>query len=93
MAYYSHKKCTSVLQHISNIHEWEEDGIIQKCEHETLSEEYKNNTLWIHPDSESYNALKKILLAKDFLKDHQHAKHFVHTGRLEPYHNVTTNTK
>lgn len=40
------------------------------------------------PDSESYNALKKILLAKDFLKDLQHAKHFVHTGRLESYHNV-----
>ncbi|KAL4098108.1 hypothetical protein QTP88_022777 [Uroleucon formosanum] len=81
------QKFTSVLKHISNIHEWEEDGIIQKCEHETLSEEYKNNTLWIHPDSESYNALKKILLAKDFLKDLQHAKHFVHTGRLESYHN------
>ncbi|KAL4152882.1 hypothetical protein QTP88_000715 [Uroleucon formosanum] len=82
------QKFTSVLKHISNIREWEEDGIIQKCEHETLSEEYKNNTLWIHPDSESYNALKKILLAKDFLKDLQHAKHFVHTGRLESYHNV-----
>ncbi|KAL4126059.1 hypothetical protein QTP88_010290 [Uroleucon formosanum] len=73
------QKFTSVLKYISNIHEWEEDGIIQKCEHETLSEEYKNNTLWIHPDSKSYNALKKILLAKDFLKDLQHAKHFVHT--------------
>ncbi|XP_050064701.1 uncharacterized protein LOC114122846 [Aphis gossypii] len=82
------QKFTSVLKHINNIHEWEENGIIQKCEHETLSEEYKNNTLWIHPDSESYNALKKILLAKDFLKDLQHAKHFVHTGRLESYHNV-----
>lgn len=53
-----------------------------------MSEEYTNNTLWIRPDSESYNALKKILLAKDFLKDLQHAKHFVHTGRLESYHNV-----
>lgn len=28
------------------------------------------------------------MLAKDFLKDHQYAKHFVHTGRLESYHNV-----
>jgi len=82
------QKCTSVLQHISNIHEWEEDGIIQTFEHETLSEKYKNNRLWIHPDTRSYNALKKILLAKDFLKDLQHAKHFVHTGRLKSYHNV-----
>jgi len=54
------QRITSVLQHISNVLEWEGDGIIQKCERETLSEEYKNNTLWIHPDSESYNALKKI---------------------------------
>lgn len=82
------QKFTSVLQHISNIHEWEVDGIIKKCEHDTLSEEYTNNTLWIRPDSESYNALKKIVLAKDFPKDLQHAKHFVHTGRLESYHNV-----
>jgi len=27
-------------------------------------------------------------MAKDLLKDLQHAKHFVHTGRLESYHNV-----
>lgn len=27
-------------------------------------------------------------MAKDLLKDLQHAKHFVHTGRLESYHNI-----
>lgn len=27
-------------------------------------------------------------MAKDLLKDLQHEKHFVHTGRLESYHNV-----
>lgn len=43
-----------------------QDGIIQKCEHNTLSEEYKNNTLWIHPDSESYNVLKKFYWQKIF---------------------------
>jgi len=46
------------------------------------------NKLWIDPESESYYALKKIIMAKDFLKDLTHATHFVHTGRLESYHNL-----
>jgi len=33
-------------------------------------------------NNEFYNALKKIILAKYFLKDLQHIKQFVHTGCL-----------
>lgn len=39
-------------------------------------------------ETSSYDALKKILTAKDFIKDLRQAKHFVHTGKLESYHNV-----
>lgn len=42
----------------------------------------------VHEWNESYYALKKIIMAKKFLKDLQQAKNFVHTGRLESYHNI-----
>lgn len=42
-----YNKFTSVPQHINNVYAWQ-DGIIQKCEHEHLSEEIKY-TLWINP--------------------------------------------
>jgi len=42
---------------------------------------------WIHSQSESY-VLKKILLDKRFLNDLQHASNYVHTGKLESYHNL-----
>lgn len=72
------QKFTSVIYHIDNIHEWNEDGVLKKCEHEPLSEEDKTNKLWLHPDSESYHALKNIM-TKEFLKDLRQAKNFVHT--------------
>lgn len=31
---------------------------------------------------------EKVIMAKDLLKDLEHAKNFVHTGRLESYHNL-----
>ncbi|CAI6376865.1 unnamed protein product [Macrosiphum euphorbiae] len=82
------KKFTSILKHISNIHEWVEDGELIKCEHAPLSNDEQRNKLWINQNSESYFALKKIITAKDCIKDLAHAKHFIHTGRLESYHNV-----
>lgn len=83
------EKFTSVLYHISNIHQWNDDnGQIKKCEHDPLTDEEIKNKLWIHKNSDSYFALKKIITAKDLLKDLLHAKHFIHTGRLESYHNT-----
>ncbi|KAL4131484.1 hypothetical protein QTP88_008792 [Uroleucon formosanum] len=75
------EKFLSVLHHISNEHEWETSGEIKRCEHESISEKESNEKLWINPLSESFFALKKILTAKDFIKDLEQAKHFVHTGR------------
>ncbi|KAF0772390.1 THAP domain-containing protein 2 [Aphis craccivora] len=34
-----------------------------------------------------------MLTAKDFIKDLEHAKHFVHTGRLESYLSPQCTTK
>jgi hypothetical protein len=82
------EKFLSVLHHISNEHESKTSGEIKRCEHEPISEKESNEKLWINPLSESFLALKKILTAKDFIKDLEQAKHFVYTGRLESYHNV-----
>lgn len=82
------EKFTSVLYHISNIHRWNDNEQIKKCEHDPLTDEEIKNKLWIPKNSDSYFALKKIITAKDLLKDLPHAKHFIHTGRLESYHNT-----
>jgi len=82
------EKFLSVLHHISNEHEWKISGEIKRCEHDTISEKESNEKLWINPLSDSFFALKKILTAKDFIKDLKQAKHFVHTGQLESYHNI-----
>jgi len=78
-----------ILYHIANIHEWtDENGIKKQCKHDKLTDEQIQNKLWIHTETSSYDAIKKILTAKDFIKDLRQAKHFVHTGKLESYHNV-----
>jgi len=75
------KKFTSILKHISNIHKWVEDGEIVKCEHAPVLNDEQRNKLWINQNSESYDALKKLITAKDFIKDLAHAKHFIHIRR------------
>lgn len=47
-----------------------------------------NTKLWLNQETESYNALKKVILAKDLFKDLEHAKNFKHTNQLESYHNL-----
>lgn len=63
------EKFTSVLYHISNIHQWNDDnGQIKKCEHDPLTDEEIKNKLWIHKNSDSYFALKKIFTAKEIIE-------------------------
>jgi len=56
-------KFTSILKHISNEHEWEDNDEEKIRKHEKLNENEIRNKLWI--ESESYYALKKIIMAKD----------------------------
>lgn len=81
-------KFTSILKHIKNVHEWEEDGVKKTCEHPPLSDEYKKQKLWLLPDSKPYEVLKEIICNKKFLTDLKQTKNYVHTGRLESYHNL-----
>jgi len=82
-------KFNSILHHIKNEHQWRtEEGTIMTCEHEEIPEEILRKKKWIHSQSESYNVLKKILLDKRFSNDLQHASNYVHTGKLESYHNL-----
>jgi len=72
----------SILYHISNKHGWVEGCTKKQCQHEKLAENEIRLKLWLNQDGESYHALKKIIMSKDLLKDLEHAKNFVHTGRL-----------
>lgn len=62
-------KFISVLHHIFNKQEWVEDGNKNQCQHKKLRENEIRSKLWLNKDSESYYALKKIIMSKNLLKD------------------------
>ena len=82
------EKFISILYHIKNQHTWKDGRKKKKCEHGPLSEIESRKKLWVKGNSEEYRVLKKIILNKSLLKDLRQLKHFVHTGKLESYHNV-----
>jgi len=44
---------TSVLYHISNIHQWNDNEQIKKCEHDSITDEEIQNKFWIPENSDS----------------------------------------
>lgn len=69
----------NVLKHVTNQHEWYNG----KCSHGPLEETEKE---WIQKDSPPMQALREIVLDKQFLKTFPFYTRFRHTGKLESYH-------
>ena len=80
------EKWTSVLFHVQNKHRWTGYKKFTKCEHSRLTKEQQKAKEWLSPRSEVYQALQKIVLDKDELKDLSYLTKFSHTGVLEIYH-------
>ncbi|XP_071952529.1 uncharacterized protein [Antedon mediterranea] len=76
----------SILNHVVNVHRWEEDGIENTCAHSALTEEEAESKIWLEYDSPAYDALKKIVLDKRLDNDLGQLGEFKHTGTLESYH-------
>ena len=76
---------TSLLYHVTNKHSWDEiDSYkhFKQCLHDRINEERQ----WLHPNSEAFDELNKIMTDTRFLHDIRRLHAFVHTSSLEAYH-------
>ncbi|XP_044126121.1 uncharacterized protein LOC122920577 isoform X1 [Bufo gargarizans] len=79
------EKWKSVLQHVTNVHEWGGNSDCKACHHPPLPEEVVNSTNWLKIDSTAHEQLKKIVENTSLLKDLKHLSFLCHTGELEIY--------
>ena len=82
------EKYFSLLNHIVDVHEWDDGSKLSSCSHENLSEKERNDKLWLEKESESYQILKKLITDPKLVRDIRQLRHFVHTSALESFHNV-----
>ncbi|XP_066439002.1 serine-rich adhesin for platelets-like [Eleutherodactylus coqui] len=80
------QKWKSVIQHVSNVHEWDGDSDCKACHHPPLPEDVVNSTNWLQKDSAAYEQLKKIVENTSLLSDLKQLSFSCHTGELEIYH-------
>jgi len=80
------EKWTSVLFHIQNKHRWTGCKKFTKCDHSRLTKKQIKAKEWLSPKSEAFQALQKVVLDKNILKDLSYLTKFSHTGVLEVYH-------
>ncbi|XP_069594994.1 uncharacterized protein [Ranitomeya imitator] len=81
-------KWKSVLQHVTNVHEWGGDSDCKACHHPPLPEEVVKNTKWLEKNSAAYEQLKKIVLSTSLLQNLKALSFLCHTGELEIYHSA-----
>ena len=83
-------KWTSIVHHISNEHEWDDDpnALFPKCVHPTLSPEEQRSKKWLKSGSAAHNALKTVVLQDTLLRDIKKLTGFHHTGSLEVFHSL-----
>jgi hypothetical protein len=80
-------KFVSIKEHITNNHSWSTPGPVQNCEHEQLSDDKIKTTPWMNKSTSQYKSFCNVVDKKSFLDDLRYAKHYIHTGVLESYHN------
>ncbi|KAG9475535.1 uncharacterized protein [Eleutherodactylus coqui] len=79
------QKWKSVIQHVSNVHEWDGDSDCKACPHPPLPEDVVNSTNWLQKDSAAYEQLKKIVENTSLLRDFKQLSSCP-MGELEIYH-------
>ena len=84
------EKWKSIVYHISNVHEWDNDpnALFPKCVHPTLSSEEEWSKKWLRSGSVAHNALRKVVLQDTLLRDMKKLTGFHHTGSLEVFHSL-----
>ena len=84
------EKWTSIVYHISNVHEWDggEGSVFNKCVHPTLPPEEQRSKKWLRSGSLVHTTLKNIVYNKNLLRDIKMLTGFHHTGALEVFHSL-----
>ena len=82
-------KYLSLLQHITNRHNWSCMAILRGCEYEPLTAEQKKKK-WLKQGSPAFESLRKVFEEKKRLSDLSKLTHFCHTGALENLHSLMT---
>ena len=84
------EKWTSIVYHISNVHEWNggKDSKFNKCVHLTLPIEEQHSKKWLRSGSLIHITLKNVVCNKNLLRDIKMLTGFQHTGALEVFHSL-----
>ncbi|XP_068100789.1 uncharacterized protein [Hyperolius riggenbachi] len=80
------KNWLGVMHHVINVHEWEEDGILQRCAHSPLTDDDIEETHWLHAGTSVYEKLYSIVNDKNIIADLKHLTWSCHTGPIEVFH-------
>ena len=78
------EKFLSMLNHIWDIHSWEDSKLFHKCEYGQLDKGRK----WLKTDSPSFLDIKNAVGNINILADIKYFIRFCHTGNLEVFHSV-----
>ena len=81
------EKWTSIVYHISNVHEWD-GSVFNKCMHPSLPPEEQRSKKWLRSGSLVHTTLKNIVYNKTLLQDIKMLTSFHHTGALEMFHSL-----
>ncbi|KAJ8048407.1 hypothetical protein HOLleu_00712 [Holothuria leucospilota] len=79
---------TSVVHHVCDIHTWNSGNLFHSCKHENLSQEARNQKMWLKPGSKAHEALKNVVFNKTLRRDLKQVTKACHTGHLEVFHSA-----
>ena len=84
------EKWTSIVDHVSNMHEWNgsKDSKFNKCVHFTLFVEEQHCKIWLRSGSLVHSTLKNVVCNKNLLWDIKMLTGFQHTSALEVFHSL-----
>ena len=82
------EKWLNLLNHVSNIHSWDNATTFKKCAHKKLTKRETLEKFWLPKRSPAYQALEGVVTNKSLLSDLKFFTCFNHTGNLELYHSL-----
>ncbi|XP_068137651.1 RWD domain-containing protein 2A isoform X1 [Hyperolius riggenbachi] len=76
----------SLMHHVINEHEWLEDGNLEKCSHNPITDKEEDHGIWLREGTPAYEKLHSIVNDCQLISDLKHLIWSCHTGPLEVFH-------
>ena len=80
------EKWVSILNHVIDIHAWDDCTLFHECSHAPMSNEMRETKKWLVKGSPSYETLKSTVMNEKRFKDLKYLTQFRHSGELEVLH-------